>query len=116
MYWAGGQWNWGRSGWTKPATATKNSTTGHMKVLVNGAALQNVTPLGIVGYNIDYSSHTNINTTSGGNSGDATYQTLWELFLTNSAKGQTVINYNTRNAANRTVYFSITVYLLVVRS
>ena len=84
-----------------------------MKVTVN-KGLDNVLPLGIVGYNIDYSSANDISTGSGGNSGDATYQMLWELFLSGSSTGTTVVNYNTRNLADRTVYFSITIYILVV--
>lgn len=120
-YYENGEWTVGRpsSGVSKACYAPAKGTTGHMHVLVN-AGLTNLYPIAIYGWNISYASEkSGYNHPKAGQTGDPGYQNLWELFInsrtapsSSGANGSMVVNYDTRNFADRAVYFVIDIYVL----
>ena len=75
--------------------------------------LSGLTPLGIMGYNLDRVTSTSDYTPAGGD-GDASYQMVWELYLTDRKNGSATVNYCMRNLRNQKVSFTMVVYILCV--
>lgn len=123
-YWLPGTgWVKGRSEWKSkmsPIIVGKGETTGHRHIVISGASfLNNLEAVAIAGWNISY---INTNTApvnpgwyvSGSTGSDASYQMLWELYLSNISRGSFHINYDTRNFKNGTAVFVIDVDVLFV--
>lgn len=87
-----------------------NSTTGHLYVKVK---LPGYLPLGIVGYNINWSDGKSYGFKNAGGKGDGSQQVLWEVYLYSRTNGQAVIAYDTRNLMNKSNgHFILDVYIL----
>lgn len=104
--WENGKWV--NKGTKKAIYCAKGNTTGHQRVNIRTPGYR---PRAIAGWNVSYSNKENGYTPYGAVA-DASYQCIWELFLTGVSGDTAGIIYDTRNYKPGNAYFIIDVYLL----